>query len=82
MLSGGSNRPVSGLREGSEVVAAQFNGVHGIDCVGAAVDGKPVIFEFSMDSAKALREMTDGVQLSPQWTAAKWNRAMERPELV
>ena len=64
------------------VVPGQFNGVHGIDGVGAAADGRPVIFEFSMDRAKALGQTVDGHQLSPSWTSARWNKAMDDPKLV
>jgi hypothetical protein len=81
-LSKGANKATSGLREGGEVVSGQYNKVHGIDGVGAAEDGRPVIFEFSMYRQKALGETADGVQLSPSWTAKRWNLAMDDPTLV
>ena len=81
-LSAGVCKLKSGLREGGEVVKAQFNGVHGIDGVGAAADGRPVIFEFSMYRAKVLNDTADGFQLSPGWTSAKWNEAMKVESLV
>ena len=81
-LSRGTNKSLSGLREGGEVVSSQYNKVHGIDGVGATPDGRPVIFEISMYKNKALGETVDGVQLSPAWTADRWNKAMDVPELI
>ena len=81
-LSKGAKKAVSGLRDGGEVVKGQHNKVHGIDGVGAAEDGRPVIFEFSMYHRKKLEDTADGHQLSASWIAERWNLAMGDPARI
>lgn len=77
-LSKGALRSKSGLKQGGKVIAGQYNGVHGIDGIGAAEDGSPVIYEISMFKDKALTADANGlVQLSPTWVADRWNKLIE-----
>ncbi len=75
-LSRGALKAKLGLKEGAEVVVGKHNGVNGIDGIGAAADGRPVIIEFTMDRVKDLSKQRPP-QLSPEWTAARWNLLME-----
>lgn len=78
-LSRGALKAKSGLKEGGEVIVGKHNGVNGIDGIGAAADGRPVIFEFTMDRVKDFRKQSPP-QLSPKWTAERWNLLMESEE--
>lgn len=67
----GAMRVRAGLKPGSTVIDGRFDRIHGIDGIGVGNDGRPIIFEFTIDRAKRLSRTGE---LSPQWTAERWNR--------
>ncbi len=74
-LSRGALKNMSGLKDGGVVIVGKYNQIHGLDGIGAATDGKPVIFEFSMYESKVLQADANGmVQLSPGWVADRWSK--------
>ena len=73
-LSHGVQKSQSGLRDGSRVICGKYNEVNGIDGIGVAADGRPVIFEFTMDRQK---DLASTKQLSPDWTTDRWNRLLQ-----
>lgn len=78
LLTSGQLRVKAGLKPGSKVVAGKHNAIHGIDGIGAAPDGVPAIFEFSMYPGKKLASDSEGlVQLSHPWIASRWNELID-----
>ena len=74
LLSGGMHKANSGLKPGSKIISGKHNAIHGIDGIGTAANGAPVIFEFSMYPLKKLNTDADGLaQLSPKWVVSRWN---------
>ena len=69
-LATGINRINTGLMKYSRVVEGQYNAIHGIDGIGVALDGRPVLMEFTIDGSKNLAKTE---QLSGAWCAKKWN---------
>lgn len=77
-LSRGALKAGSGLKEGGEVIVGKYDSIRGIDGIGVGPNGRPVIFEISMDRMKALSPDESGLtQLSPAWTADRWNKMMQ-----
>jgi hypothetical protein len=78
-LPAGNMRQKTGLQRYSNVFDGQWNGVNGIDGIGIGIDGRPVIFEFTIDKSKNLAKTK---QLSPEWCADRWNKLVAaKPEL-
>ena len=72
----GVNRAKLGLKRGSHVLDGKYNRKHGLDGIGVAEDGRPVIMEFTINGKKSLENTG---QLSPTSTASGWNKFIEDP---
>lgn len=73
-MATGINRINAGLMKYSKVVEGQYNSIHGIDGIGVALDGRPVLMEFTIDGSKNLAKTE---QLSGVWCMDKWNRLID-----
>ncbi|MDA9934885.1 hypothetical protein N9B88_03855 [Rubripirellula sp.] len=78
-MSFGTNSIRAGLKKGSRIIEGQYDSVHGIDGIGVALDGRPVLMEYTIDGSKNLKK-TD--QLSGTWCMTRWNKLVdENPKL-
>lgn len=79
-LAQGTMRIKAGCKPFCRVVSGQHNAIHGIDGISIAVDGKPILFEFTIDANKNLQKTG---QLSPEWCKTRWNLLhAKRPEVL
>ena len=66
------------LKKGSTLMDGQFNSIHGIDKIGISPDGKPILIEMSLNKDFGRNLRLDGVQMSPQWCAANWQKFVSK----
>lgn len=66
------------LKKGTKLVDGQFNAIHGIDKIGISPDGKPILIEMSLNKHFGKNLTLDGVQMSPQWCAANWQKFVSK----
>jgi len=72
-----SGRMQVGIKKGSTLIRGQHTGRTGIDLIGVAEDGRPLILEvggWKNFADKGLRDASGMVEMSPAWVADRWNK--------